>query len=66
MTDIWNTDGLACIMRSPEIGSEEILSAREVTNLLQGTRAVKQAVVSCFIRIYEQNLLNFTASTFMD
>ena len=34
MTDVWSSDELACSMRFPEIGKEEILTVREVTNLL--------------------------------
>jgi hypothetical protein len=57
MTDVWSRDGLARSMRSPEFGKEEILTVRDVTNLLQGARVVKQTVVSCFMPIYEQRLL---------
>jgi len=32
MTDMWSRDGLACSMRSPDIGKEEILTVRDVTN----------------------------------
>ena len=27
MTEMWSRDGLACSMRSPEIGEEEIMTA---------------------------------------
>lgn len=57
MTDMWSGDGLACSMKSPKIVKEGILPVREVTDLLRGTRAVKQTVASCCISFYEQYLL---------
>jgi len=61
MTDMWSRDGLACSMRSPEIGKEEILTVREVTN--SGSKTDCNKLSYSYLRTA---FINFTASTFMD